>query len=174
MANPLFSRAARAFVAGTLALSLGLAPAFAHMPLRGGPAGHAAIGPIHGARPAQRGWSRYGRDREGWSGERGFSWNGQRGYRWNGRGRYGWNGWGANPGLWGVGSLGVWDGWGAPESPPAAPAFALGGDGPPAAVTVIAPGPVAGPGEYGGGCVIHQLRYDRTGNFIGERQYSNC
>ena len=64
MAIPFVSRAARAFLAGTLALSLGLAPAFAHMAPPPAAAGvHQARGFGHFPRSGFRGFNRFGFNR---------------------------------------------------------------------------------------------------------------
>src|SRR5271157_6181857 len=143
MANPLFSRAARAFLAGTLALSPGLSPAFAHM--AGGHAGSVGMGRGHFSPLTQRGFSRYGRNHFVWSGQHGYGWNGRyawKGYRWNDRGGSAWNswrgycwngqggyGWSGPSWAWGGDSVGVWGG-----TPEPAPAVVLGGGGPPVAI----------------------------------------
>src|SRR3974390_3507320 len=63
MANPLFPRAARAFLAGTLALSLGLSPAFAHIPPPPLAGGHHAIGAGHFPRSGFPTFNRFGLNR---------------------------------------------------------------------------------------------------------------
>ncbi|SRR5271166_2550287 len=200
MANSLTSRAARACLAGTLAFSFDLAPAVAHM--AGGHVGPVGAGLRHFPHPSQRGFSRYGQNHFIWSGQRGYGWNGRGRFGWNGQGRYGWNGyrwndrggaawnnwrgyrwngyrrngqgqygWSAFPSAWGADSLGAWGGASGPA--PSAPAVVLAGEAPPVAINVISE-PAAGHDDHYGGCVIHQLRYDSAGNYIGESQVSNC
>src|SRR5271166_814981 len=159
MANSLTSRAARACLAGTLAFSFDLAPAVAHM--AGGHVGPVGAGLRHFPHPSQRGFSRYGQNHFIWSGQRGYGWNGRGRFGWNGQGRYGWNGYRWN------------DRGGASGPAPSAPAVVLAGEAPPVAINVISQ-PAAGHDDHYGGCVIHQLRYDSAGNYIGENQVSNC
>ena len=41
------------------------------------------------------------------------------------------------------------------------------------AINVISQ-PAAGHDDHYGACVIHQLRYDSAGKYIGENEFSNC
>ena len=179
MAIPFVSRAARAFLAGTLALSLGLAPAFAHTAPPPAAAGvHQARGFGHFPRSGFRGFNRFGFnrgfnrfdfDRSGVNrfGLERFGFNR---FGFNRFGRHGWNG-----NAWNQNQLGF-GGWGYSDNSPstsAAQAIVLGGAAPPAVINVY-PSAAPDPDGYQGGCVIHQLRYDRAGTYIGERQFSNC
>ncbi len=179
MAIPLFSGAARALAAGTLCLSLGLAPALAHMaPPLAAPRAHAAIGPGHFAPFAFRGFHRFGAERFGFDrfGVNRFGFD-RFGFDRFGVNRFGFDRFGRNAGVWNWNQLGLggWGYWDGPVSAPAAPSapIIVGGGGPPVAINVY-PGAVAGPGDAVGGCVIHQLQYDRAGNYVGERQIPNC
>jgi hypothetical protein len=169
MAIPLVSGAARAFLAGTLALSLGLAPAFAHMsPPLAAAGAHQPRGFGHFPRSGFRGFNRFGFNR---GFDRGFNRFGFNRFGFNRFGRHGWEG---NAGNWNQLGFG---GWGysdySPSGPAAAPAIVLGGGAPPAVINIF-PGAAPDPDDYQGGCVIHKLRYDGAGNYIGERQFSNC
>ncbi len=188
MAIPLFSGAVRALAAGTLCLSLGLAPALAHMaPPLAAPRAHAAIGPGHFAPFAFRGFHRFGAERFGFDrfgvnvlfDRFGFDRFGVNRFGFDrfGVNRFGFHRFGRNAGVWNWNQLGLggWGYWDGPVSAPAAPSapIIVGGGGPPVAINVY-PGAVAGPGDAVGGCVIHQLQYDRAGNYVGERQIPNC
>ncbi len=179
MAIPLVSRAGRAFIAGTLALSLGLAPGFAHVAPPLAAAGvHQARGFGHFPRSGFRGFNRFGFDRgfnrsdfDRFGVNRfGFDRFGFNRFGFNRFGRHGWEG---NAGNWNQLGFGGWGYSDYSPSAPAAPAIVLGGGALPAVINIY-PGAAPDPVDYQGGCVIHQLRYDRDGNYIGERQSSNC
>jgi len=123
MGVPLVLNAARTLVAGSLVLSLGLAPASAHMALPvGGPVGHAGFALGHGRPLTEPGFGRvgsfvlssrngYGWDNRGrspwygWGRSSWYGWSryGRIGRGWNGWGPYGLDGWSAYSGFWGPG-----------------------------------------------------------------------
>jgi hypothetical protein len=153
MSRSLIERAARTCVAASLFVSLGLAPAFCH-PM---------FAPSHPA-------SKFGVGRLG--GRSGFDrpFRGSRENRWARAG----NGWRRNVSAWNGAAYGGFAPWGggflgAPQVASAAPVVI----GVPAPVPVPAMAP-ADDRALEGGCVIHMLKYDRAGNYIGEKQYSNC
>jgi hypothetical protein len=151
MRFPLSLRAARACAIATFMLSLGLAPAFAHMG-GGGPVARPGSGFKHSQHFAPHGFNqRFEMGRFGFN-------------RFN---RFGRNrllvggGWG-------------WGGWdGFPASGASEPILAGGG-----APVIVNIGVDPGPGDVGralnGGCVIHKLNYDNTGKYVGERQIPQC
>jgi len=178
----LFKRAGRALLAGSLLLAASLAPAFPHSFSAPGPrASMAHWGGAHRQRAfdgrghfqIDRGpafawgwaWGHKAWGRNGWAHNRWahYGW-GRNGARW----RNGWNG--------GFGyDYGYGPAYGDRYGEPAA----LAGGAPPLvfapSVTVYAP-VAANRGEeaVAGGCVIHKLEYDSTGNYVGEKQYSGC
>ncbi|HKN28694.1 MAG TPA: hypothetical protein VJY34_12730 [Roseiarcus sp.] len=76
----------------------------------------------------------------------------------------------AYPWLWGPAS---WDGFGQPSPAPDPPVAVADGGAPLLAVNVY-PGVAQGAGDRRGGCVIHQLKYDGAGKYVGERQTPYC
>jgi hypothetical protein len=176
MRIPLFMRAGRAILAGTLYSALALAPALAHVSaLRPvAPAGHPGLGRVYGQPQGFGWWTRYG-----WNGWRHNGWNRWNSNAWNSAGQCGWNGWSCNAWTWGQASFydsGYWGGpsWGA--SPPAVinvsdPPVITGA---PMTVNVYGGGLGGFDRGYQGACVIHKLLYDRDGKYLGERQTYNC
>ncbi len=170
MRNSLLMRAARASVAGTLFLSVGLAPALAHMAgfPHAGPSGRPGMGYGRGHAFAAPGLNRNGMRRgpnRGVVDGRGrFVRNGPhgRGSRFNQALTYSCCGWGG------------WSGWSGPGSTPTAPDAPVVVGGGPAFVFNLPSSANVGDGGYGGGCVIHKLQFDSAGKYIGERQYSEC
>jgi hypothetical protein len=177
MAIPFFSRAARASVVGTLFLSLGFAPALGHMAPLAAAGAHHAIGRSQFNRFGFRGFNRFGFNRFDFdrSGANRFGF-GRFGFDRFGVNRFGRNGWNGNQ--LGFGGWGYWDYPPSAPTEPAAPII-VGGGGPPAVINVypsaaVGPSAAAGASEALGGCVIHQLQYDGAGNYVGERQSTNC
>ena len=155
MAIPFVSGAARAFLAGTLALSLGLAPAFAHMAPPPAFAGvHQARGFGHFPRSGFRGFNRFGFDRgfnrSGFDrfgiNRFGFDRFGFNRFGVSRFGRHGWEGNDENGNQLGFG------GWGYSDyspSGPAAPAIVLGGAAPLAVINIYS-GAALDPGDSQG------------------------
>ena len=156
MRTSLETRAVAASAALALFLSLGLEAPLAH----GGPSfGAPAMRPgfVHG-----HGWAPGSRNasRQSWA------FRGQNGFRRDGRFRNGGGFYG--PGFW-YGPYGYAD--------------AGGGGGAGGLVIVVGapalsvfPGAPAGAADPSpeGGCVIHKLKYDGAGNYVGERQTPGC
>ena len=188
MGVPLVLNAARTLVAGSLVLSLGLAPASAHMALpAGGPVGHAGFTLGHGRPLTEPGFGRvgsfvlsgrngYGWDNRGrspwygWGRSSWYGWSryGRIGRGWNGWGPYGLDGWSAYSGFWGPG---YWASAGDAGSIPQPPAVAVAGG--PTLVSINVYSGAADPGEHGS-CVIHRLEYDGAGHYVGERETPYC
>jgi hypothetical protein len=172
-------RAARACVAATFVLSLGLAPSFAHM---GAPAAapfaRPALGFGHFPHVAPRGFDRrFDFDRFSFDrfGLKRFDRFGVARFDRFGVNRFGWNGWNGSYQLgltgWGWGGY-----WGGPDYAPTeqpAPIIVVGG--PPVLISLNSdPGTRDGDHGYAGSCVIHKLIYDRDGKYVGERQSPQC
>lgn len=180
MAISLATRAARACAAATLVFFVGLAPSHARMGGPGGaPIGRPASGfsrSQHFAHPglgrsphfALHGFTgrfdagRFGFNRIGHNRFDRFDFN-----RFH---RFGFHRFGANQlfvGGWG------WGGWGGavPVSTGAEPI--LTGGGAPIIINIATDQGFAAAGGSGG-CVTHKLIYDGDGNYVGERQSSQC
>lgn len=151
----LSTRTARACAAGALVLSLAFTPSVA--PARGG------AGFVHFASHRPRGFDRFGVNH----------------FRSN---RFGFNRFGRNANALDFGLLGLDGGgyWGYPPYYPTAPAgpIIIGAGGPPVAINVYSGGG-AGAGDPaaagGGACsVVHLLKYDKAGHYVGERQIPAC
>ncbi len=176
MAIPLVSRAACAFLAGTLAFSLGLAPSFAHM---AAPLARPALGAGHFPVFAARGFNRFGFTRFGVNrfGPNRFDRFGFNRFDRFGFSRVGWNGWNGSAWNWNLLGATGWGYWGDPNSVQTAPSepIIIGGGGPPVVISING-GPGAGDagGGYTGGCVIHKLMYDGDGKYVGEQQTPEC
>jgi hypothetical protein len=158
MRNSLSTRAAAAF-AVVLSPSLGAEAAFAHGSASfRPPAMHAGIVRGHGQ---AQGWRNGPRRSWSWRGQYGGNRFAGGGWFWNGGGFYG-------------------DGFSYAPYGYAYPAG--GGVGGGTLVVVgaptlgVFPGAGAGVADPGpqGGCVIHKLAYDKSGNYVGERQTSGC
>ena len=151
MRNSLLTRAARASVAGTLLLSLGLGPALAHVA-----AAHSSVAFVHGRPLGLRASNHFDFKRHAFD-------------RFD-RHRFGFNRFRGN-------QLGLgWGLWGYSSDQPQAPSEPIiVGGGPPVVINLDAG---VGGGEIGGGymggCVIHKLMYDPAGKFVGERQIPAC
>jgi hypothetical protein len=162
MRFPLSLRAARACAAATFIFSLGLAPSFAHM--GGGSGLGARPGPGFGRSPqfAPRGFNRRFE-----SGRFGFNRFGPK--RFDRFGFHNFNRYGGN-------QLFVGGGWGWGGFPTSAASEPiLAGDGAPVIINIgVDPGPGYAAGASTGGCVIHKLNYDNTGQYVGERQIPQC
>lgn len=176
MGNSLSRRAVRVCAAGALLLSLALTPAFARMSAFAGPAARPGIAPGHFAAPAIRGFGRFGANRAR-SGRFGFDRFGSNRFGFN---RFGFNRFGSNAnalesGLFGLGGWGYWGyPWGYPQAAtPAAPILVDAG-GPPMVINIFSGGGDGAGEPPAGGCVIHLLRYDAAGRYVGERQSSGC
>jgi hypothetical protein len=161
MSRSLVQRAACALVAASLGFSVEPAPAFTHPPpAKPGMTFRQGAAPLR----SQPGWAG-AHNREAGSVRAHGNWS------WNARLRDGGHrgsGWAVNAGFspW----ASDWSG------------YAPSGGGDPATPTVIEtlliitvpPNSQPADNAYYGGCVIHQLRYDQTGTYTGERQYSEC
>jgi hypothetical protein len=149
-------RGARAYALATLIVSLGLSPSFARM---GGPAGgwfaHPAFGMGHFSHSAPGGFNRrfeadpFGSQRLGAN-------------RFDRFGDNHFNRFGRSPLF-----VGGW-GWGGLPAPAASEPIVVGASAP--VIINIGVDPAQRADAYAGGCVIHKLKYDSAGKYIGERQ----
>ncbi len=163
-------RGARAYALAALVLSLGLSPSIARMGGSvGGSVGRPAFGGGHLQHFAPGGFNR--RFETGRSGFNRFGPNRFDRLGSNRFNRFGFNRFGANQLL--VGGWG-WGGWGG-YSTPAASEPIIVGDSAPVIINIgVDPAQGEAAGASSGGCVIHKLKYDSNGKYVGERQIPQC